>query len=178
MKQDVQSDWFRLGLLLETRLTTVLKTPGERFRWLVSLLIETPYELGAENPFGTDCSGLVCWALMRMGFNLRMNAAGLYDRVFVDEYQGYDRGVPQAAFFLTSREKVIHVAPFVGEGICANAGSEQVEFRRYVGLCLWFRHNREARAERRNMNAKEAEELSRTGQHAWGIDPTEHLLRG
>ena len=99
-------------------------TDAERFRYFVFFMHGAQYVLGRENIFETDCSGAICWPLFLMGYNIRMTAAELFERVFIHH-------VPMAgtkdywehvyAVFYRQAGTISHIAPIVGRGVIFDA---------------------------------------------------------
>ncbi len=97
---------------------------AQQFRYFCLMMLGAQYELGRENIFATDCSGSVCWPLFCMGYNVRMTAAELFERVFTHH-------VPVAdikdylehtyAIFYQRAGVISHVAPIVGRGVIFDA---------------------------------------------------------
>ena len=75
-------------------------TPPEVFRYWCLKLVDVLYVWGKENLSGVDCSGTVCFALWMMGYNIRLNAQGLYDEIFVLPVNDYkDNQSVMAVFY-------------------------------------------------------------------------------
>jgi len=158
------------------RYQQALLTNAERFRYWCVKLLDIPYRWGEENLLGTDCSGTVCWPLLRMGYNIRTTAAGLYHKIFTTKSSYSDDTATQALFFRKGGA-ITHVAPFVGRGVVLNAG-ETVRQLTSAYLIRWFEDHEHAEALCRQLDWAAADGVSRMGQDCWDLDPMESVLRG
>ena len=94
----------------------------ESFHELLAEFNGTPYVWGEETTEASDCSGTVCAALNALyKKNIRVTADSLFRRYFTKTCEGYD-GI-QAAFFLNSEGKAVHVAGYMGRGLFMNESS-------------------------------------------------------
>ncbi len=90
---------------------------------------EEGYEYGRETPIGTDCSGTVCYPLIKMGYLIRTTADELYRKIFtrlISEKNELDLDRILAVFYVMKKpwEKlsgkkmpartVRHVTPVIG----------------------------------------------------------------
>lgn len=113
-----------------------------QFRHYIYQLIDAPlgYEWGKETPWGTDCSGTVCYPLIRMGFKIRTTADDLYKRVFtinVPDSKLQDLSRVMVVFYIATKpwtklsgEKMPagsarHVTPVVGRYVVCQANWKQ-----------------------------------------------------
>lgn len=97
---------------------------AQQFRYFCLLMLGAQYDLGRENLFSTDCSGTICWPLFCMGFNLRMTAAELFERVFTHHVAVAnikDYWDQTFAVFYQRAGVISHVAPIVGRGVIFDA---------------------------------------------------------
>jgi len=170
-------NWPALSEILKDRYENVLVTNARKFRFWASLMMEADYQLGKENLLATDCSGTVCLPLYAMGYNIRITAQELFDTVFKQRVSYVTMKNVHALFFQKSDGRITHVAPFVGPDVCLNAG-DPVSLRTSSYLIQWFEGHEHAEALCRELDWDVAEDMSRTGQHAWDIDPMLKLLRG
>lgn len=94
----------------------------ETFKELLAEFNGTPYVWGDETTESSDCSGTVCAALNAFyKKNIRVTADTLYRNYFTKPAEDYS-GI-QAAFFLNSEGKAVHVAGYMGEGRFMNESS-------------------------------------------------------
>ena len=170
-------NWTALMEMERSRYENVLVTNAQRFRYWALKLIDAEYEMGRENILQTDCSGTVCFPLLRMGYDIRITAQELYEMIFTRPASYATVKHTQALFFRKSDGRIIHVTPFVGPDVCLNAGNP-VSVRTAQYLIQWFESHEHAEALCRELDWDAADAISRTGQHAWGLDPSEKLLRG
>ena len=116
-------------------------TVAEQFRSGVLKLIdaEEGYEWGKESPYGADCSGTVCYPLIRMHHRIRTDANDLYHKIFtipVKEKDELDLNRVMAVFYVMKRPwkkldgtimpagTVRHVTPVVGQYVVCDADWE------------------------------------------------------
>ena len=61
-----------------------MKDLAKNFRHYAFELVDADqgYEWGRENPYGADCSGTVCYPLIKMGLYIRTTAEELYRMIF------------------------------------------------------------------------------------------------
>ena len=61
-----------------------MKDLAKNFRHYAFELVDADqgYEWGKENPYGADCSGTVCYPLIKMGLYIRTTAQELYKKIF------------------------------------------------------------------------------------------------
>ena len=170
-------NWTALMEMERARYENVLITNAQRFRYWAFKLIDAEYKLGRENILQTDCSGTVCWPLLCMGYNIRITAEELMETVFTRQAAYASMTRTQALFFRKGDGQVIHVAPFVGPDVCLNAG-DPVQVRTSQFLIHWFESESHADAIWREIDWEAADLLSKSGQHAWDVDPTVQLMRG
>jgi len=169
--------WAELSKMERERYENVLVSNAQRFRYWALKLVDAEYKMGCENILQTDCSGTVCWPLLRMGYNIRITAQELYDTVFTAPASVASLRHTQALFFQTPDGDIIHVAPLVGADVCVNAG-DPVSLRTAAYLIHWFESHAHAEAVCRELDWTAADAISQSRLHAWDLDPTEKLLRG
>ena len=122
-----------------------MRTQAAIFRSYVFHLIDADegYEWGKENPYGTDCSGTVCYPLIRMGHEIRATADALYRKIFtipVGDEDDLDLDKIISVFYVMQKSwlklsgeimpkgTVRHVTPVVGRyAVCdADWGRDQI----------------------------------------------------
>lgn len=106
------------------------------FRHYVLQLVDADqgYEWGKENPYGTDCSGTICYPLIAMKHRIRTTADELYQKIFTDDISNeLDLDKIMAIFYVMQHpwEKlsgesmpagtVRHVTPVVGRYVVCDA---------------------------------------------------------
>lgn len=109
-----------------------------QFRHYAVQLLDAPqgYEWGKENPYGTDCSGTVCYPLIRMRYKIRTTADALYRKIFtitVKEEDELDLSKIVSVFYVMQKSwhklsgelmpkgTVRHVTPVVGRYVVCDA---------------------------------------------------------
>jgi hypothetical protein len=117
-----------------------------QFRYFVLMMLGAQYELGRENLFQTDCSGTVCWPLFCMGFNVRMTAAELFERVFthhVPVADIKDYWEHTFAVFYQRAGVISHVAPIVGRGVIFDAVNrdQPAQLKALEPVFNWYREH-------------------------------------
>lgn len=114
-----------------------------QFRKYALQLSDAPlgYEYGKETPIGADCSGIISYALLRMGYKIRATAQDFFNSIFIQDATAGVREYWQrniiALFFHSRRAwykvdvgwqppgSVVHVAPLVGENVVLHADVEK-----------------------------------------------------
>jgi cell wall-associated NlpC family hydrolase len=122
----------------------VWMTPAEQFRFYAGLMLGAIYKLGQENPFETDCSGVISWALFCMGYNIRLNAAAYLDRVFTHPVDGVlDYWDHVYAIFFRHGGVVAHVAPILGRGTLFDAVEvgQPAQHKAIGPVVAWYQRN-------------------------------------
>jgi len=157
-------------------------TPAELFRYWCLKLVDVPYLWGKENLSGVDCSGTVCFALWMMGYNIRLNAQGLYRQIFDTPADNpitdlSDNQTVMAVFY--GQAKITHVTPVVGRYIVLDAASEDKPTRLKTAQSVrkWY-EGQGYTTEWRQINWGKVKELSRLNKSSWDVDPALKLLRG
>jgi cell wall-associated NlpC family hydrolase len=178
-------EWAEYAAVMQSKIETLSKP--EQFRFWCTNLVGAPYRWGKEGPLGTDCSGIISFALWMMDYDVRTTADVLMREVFSGEADRYDRKEAQAYFYVTTEARqhgsrivepgvAIHVAPVVGNGVVVNAGDfVTLSMARSIGA--WFEQHRQARAELRTLDWPALRELSNSGRACWGVDPILEELR-
>ncbi|HDY86787.1 MAG TPA: hypothetical protein ENH82_01580 [bacterium] len=104
---------------------------AKEFRHYAFLLVDADqgYEWGKESPYGTDCSGTICYPLIKMGYYIRTTADELYRKIFtrlVSEKNELDLDRILAVFYVAKKSwtklsgqkmpagTVRHVTPVIG----------------------------------------------------------------
>ena len=115
-----------------------MKSRAVQFRHYSLMLVDADegYEWGKETPYGTDCSGTVCFPLIRMGYKIRTTADELYNRLFtfeIEEKDELDLERVVAVFYVMQKPwtklsgermaagTVRHVTPVVGRYVVVDA---------------------------------------------------------
>lgn len=117
-----------------------LSVPAQ-FRKYALQMVDAPlgFEYGKETPIGADCSGVVCYPLLMMGWKIRTSADSLYQYIFTKKVWERDRNnwkqSIRAVFFIARRPwhkpgwgpmeagTAFHVAPLVGRNTLVHADS-------------------------------------------------------
>lgn len=177
-------NWRKWGAVMEQKVGGM--DGAAEFVFHATNLVGAPYAWGAENVLETDCSGTVCYALWMMGYNVRTNAQGLFDRVFPAPVERWEAGRTCAVFYRTLRGKlhgnrevpqgtIIHVTPVVGRNVVLNAGAS-VELRTAADIRRWY-EARSCVAIWREIDWDAVRRVSDSGQHAWDVDPILYEMR-
>lgn len=116
---------------------------AQQFRYFCLMMLGAQYELGRENVFQTDCSGTICWPLFCMGFNVRMTAAELFERVFIHHVAVAnikDYWEQTFAVFYQRAGVISHVAPIVGRGVIFDAVNtdQPAQFKALEPVLNWY----------------------------------------
>lgn len=102
---------------------------------IIKDVLGTPYVWGGESPSGFDCSGLVQWALGRMGVWVpRTSSEQWYYTAPVQQLQPGD-----LVFFQTYQPGPSHVGVYVGDGQFVSADNKGVK---YSSLWVPYWHDR------------------------------------
>jgi cell wall-associated NlpC family hydrolase len=105
--------------------------------------IGKPYVSGAEGPNSFDCSGLVYWCLKQAGSNRgRYNAAG-YAKVSAWKTVSWNelRKGDLMFFWSDSKNKIGHVAIYIGGGMVIDASSSHGKVVKRSCTSSWFKTN-------------------------------------
>lgn len=100
-----------------------------QFRLYLGLMQGARYKMRSENLYETDCSGTICFPLFCMGFNIRITAQELFDRMFrvhvsIGEIQHDFYWNKLLAVFYEKAGRVSHVAPIIGRDAIFDAVEE------------------------------------------------------
>jgi len=151
---------------------------AEKFRYWCLKLVDVPYIWGAENLFGVDCSGTICFSLWMLGFNIRLNAQGLYEQIFVKPVNDYsDNQATMAVFY--GQNKMTHVTPVVGRYVILDAVNinDPARLKTTKSVREWY-EQRGYKTEWRQIEWDKIKELSKLDKSSWDVDPALKLLRG
>jgi len=168
-------DWLAIIHVLKARYEEA--DMPERWRILLRFFAGIPYGWGKENLWESDCSGIVCAVLFIMGYDIRVSADFLYQRIFtkpVSRYTARDRIM--AVFYIDKESgKCTHVAPVLENYIVLNA--ELVLQEKTARTVRLYFEARDHRAEWRELDWKALEDISLAGKHVYGLDPQLEILR-
>jgi hypothetical protein len=119
---------------------------AQQFRYFCLMMLGAQYQLGRENLFQTDCSGTVCWPLFCMGFNVRLKAAELFERVFthhVPVADIKDYWEHTYAVFYQRAGVISHVAPIVGRGVIFDAvdPAQPAQLKALEPVFSWYKEH-------------------------------------
>jgi hypothetical protein len=178
-------EWAEYAAVMQSKVE--LLTPAEQYRFWCTNLVGAPYRWGEEGPLGTDCSGVISFALWMMDYDVRTTADEFLRKVFLEHAGGFDSTEAQAYFYVTTETRqhgpqivepgvAIHVAPVVGEGVVVNAG-EYVTLSTARWIEAWFAQHRQTEAILRNLSWPALREVSDSQQACWGVDPILKDLR-
>lgn len=125
-------NYAKFGLYIGERIERM--TSAQQWRFFCGMLNGTNYVGGKENLDESDCSGVVSFALVCMGYSIRATADAFYQKLFIHNAaehwddperilavfcalkgEGDHYGVHRPAGFVT------HVAPVIGEGVVLHA---------------------------------------------------------
>jgi len=166
------TDWQSLANLQQRQYERFIQgNKTKEFRYWLRYLIDLPYKWGEENLFGTDCSGTACFALLRMGYNIRTTADGLFRKVFttsVHEDAVYED--VYAVFYMASSGEVKHVTPVMGRHVVLDATPDGIRLYTAIHTRIAF-EQRGMSAIWRKINWNHAEDVSAGGKESWGVDP-------
>jgi murein DD-endopeptidase len=112
---------FRHASLFQSKLQNASQV--EKYRLYALTYAEAPYGWGDENLQSTDCSGLLCGPLLFMGFNIRVNANDLMNKLFTDEMVDSDH--INAVFFVDKGGVARHCGLFVSDNVVMHASGER-----------------------------------------------------
>lgn len=161
---------------------------AEQFRAYALSMVDADYDAGSENLIAADCSGTVCYPLMRLGYRIRTTADGLYRDVFTMPVEGsvqetdYDRVM--AVFYVTRAAverwgrtlpagTARHVTPVVGEYVVVDADGRADVDRVVLRTAASVRRRYEAigcYAVWRQIDWEVARRIDAAGTHIWGVD--------
>lgn len=114
----------------------MMRGVAAKYRHYCLMLVDADegYEWGKENPYGTDCSGTICYPLMRMGYKIRTTADELYRKLFtITPRNDLDLEKVMAVFYVMQKAwtklsgelmpagSVRHVTPVVGRYVVVDA---------------------------------------------------------
>lgn len=146
-----------------------MKSSAELFRHYVVELIDGKYGWGKENTQESDCSGTVCYPLIRMFYRIRTDANDLYHNIFtipVKEKDELDLERIMAVFYVMKRkwkkldgtlmpaDTVRHVTPVIGQYVVCDAdwGMNRIILKTAKAVRLELRKKVGARAIWREIN--------------------------
>ena len=116
-------------------------TLPDRHRAYQLMLWNARYARGKENLLATDCSGLLSWPLICLGYRVRLTADGFYHNIYIFDASRleYERDRILAAFYLKNG-KARHTAPILGRGVILDAWDPQhmVELKDIVTTSAWY----------------------------------------
>ena len=176
----MHTDWLQLALQLRRQYEAgiAIRDKAWEFRYWCKYLLDVPYVWGAENLMGTDCSGTVCWALMRMGYDIRTTADALMRKVFTDiPTDELDYHAILAVFYVNEEGVAKHVTPVVGRYVVLNAGDSGIQLH----TAAYVRELFEATGHKviwRKLNFDNAIRLSEIAAESWEVDPMVRILEG
>ena len=150
---------------------------AERFRMFCYKLIDAPYVWGAENLFGTDCSGTVCWAFYLMGYDVRVSADYLFKHIFTKHVKKHDDlNRILSVFYIDESDKAVHVTPVVGSYVVLDADGTMIRLRTARAVSL--QHKKYGHdIVWRELDQKALSDVSLSGDYVYGLDPELALLR-
>lgn len=159
-----------------------------KFRAYACDIMEAPYVWGGESIFGADCSGTVCFPLLRLGYDIRVPASVLYERLFIHPVGGYHDRHVAAVFVITDTRRFVgekfvdpgmptHVMPVVGEDVVLDA--------MYGGRCMLRSFDDisrsyvtdDAHLDTRALDWGALQRMHQSGAFKWAVDPEVELLR-
>ncbi len=151
---------------------------AEKFRYWCLKLVDVPYVWGKENLCDVDCSGTICFALWMLGYNIRINAQGVYDEIYTKAVDDYESNQTVVAIFY-GKEKMTHVTPVVGRYVVLDASTENkpTRLKTVISVRNWY-EQRGYKTEWREIDWPKLKELSRLDKSSWDVDPALKLLRG
>jgi len=112
--------------------------PEHKLVYIVNLLWNSQYSWGNERLGDTDCSGTICWGLYLMGFNIRITAEEMANKM-TDPHKGAPSLGNLLFFKHEDRDTMRHVALFVEKDILLNA-QFKATYRRWEEV-IAERHN-------------------------------------
>lgn len=163
---------------------------ASQFRKHALDLVDAPngYEWGKENLAGADCSGTVCYPLIRMGYRIRTTADDLYRRIFtrpVHDAAAETDPERVLAVFYVMREKwekldgtempagaVRHVTPVVGQYVVLHADGfrDRLYLATARAIRLEYERRFNCRAEWMEIDETLLDRHAAAGDMAFGID--------
>jgi len=119
-------------------------TPPDKHRTLQLMMINSIYRRGSENIIQTDCSGLLSFPLIVMGYNVRLTADGFYREIYIhDVLREEDFHHTILAVFFPKDGVASHVAPIVGRHTILDAWKEgqRTELKDLESTRRWYIDN-------------------------------------
>jgi len=119
-------------------------TDVQKHRALQLFLEGAKYRLGTENLFSTDCSGVLSWPLLCMGYDIRITADGFYKTLYIHDYDaGHTWRDETLAVFYLMNGKASHVSAVVGRNVLLDAWDEDhlAELKDMDTTVKWYREN-------------------------------------
>jgi len=156
-----------------------IATKAERARYWALRLLGRPYVLGRENPeTGTDCSGVLSFALWMLGYNVRMTAHAFAEKIFTRESDGdYEPECLRAVFF-KKNGRYRHVSLQVGRGVIIDAWAEEFPvILKAVAPQIAYYEDSGYEVSWREIDWQKLKEVSDAGTEAWDVDPMLKLYR-
>ena len=149
----------------------------DRWRMLLRFFAGIPYGWGKENLVESDCSGLVCAVLYIMGYNIRVSADFLYNRVFTKKITSHTARNKIMAVFYIEKETghCSHIAPVLENYIVLNA-EKIIQEKTARSVRLYF----EAIGYRdvwRELDWHSLENIALSGNYVYSLDPQLEGLR-
>ena len=162
-------DFERLGMLYANKFDSLPEVAQHR---MLQLLLEgARYRLGTENLLSTDCSGVLSWPLLLMGYRVRVTADEFYRIFYTIDYESTHtwRDETLAVFYLEGGVAT-HVSAGVGRQVILDAWDEAhpVELKDLPTTVTWYReHGYDVKLRGLDWDAMHAIMLS---SGAYGVD--------
>ena len=175
---DYLIDWARMTQA-EIRFYQGLGTEAEKARYWALRLLGRPYVLGRENPeTGTDCSGVLSFALWMLRYNVRTTAHSFANKIFTCKTDGdFERGYLKAVFF-SKDGRYRHVSLQVGRGVVIDAWADGMPVTlKAVAPMIAYWENDGYEAVWRQIDWRKLKEVNDAGTEAWDVDPVLKLYR-
>ena len=175
---DYLIDWARMTQA-EIRFYQSLGTEAEKARYWALRLVGRPYVLGKENPeIGTDCSGVLSFALWMLHYNVRTTAHRFAELIFTRDVEGGYQAERLKAVFFAKAGQYRHVSLQIGRGVVLDAWTETmpVMFKAVAPMIAYWENDGYEIAWR-EINWNKLKEVSDAGTEAWDVDPVLKLYR-
>lgn len=150
---------------------------SRRLAYLVRFFWHSAYEWGHEIITGTDCSGMVCGALLMMGYNVRTTAQGLKDFLTEGTWITHPRCGDLAFYSVVGTGKVVHVAVVSDNWVLMSAEAPNtldVPFE----MAVRERMEKGQEIEFRRVNWEAVKVIGEHSEHSWGVDDKAVELMG